>query len=61
MDIAAATIKPLCARWIQAAWQDLEEKPDIAINGFRKAGILNAVHCARLCVADDAGGKITIN
>lgn len=49
VDITAAAIKPLCARWIQTAWQGLEQQPQIAINGFRKAGIFNSIADARQC------------
>ena len=49
VDITAAPIKPLCARWIQTAWQGLEQQPQIAINSFRKAGIFNSIADARQC------------
>lgn len=48
IDSTAAVIKPLCARWIQTAWQDLEQQPEITINGFRKVGIVNVIEDAQL-------------
>ena len=57
VDITAAAIKPPCARWIQTTWQDLEQWPEITINGFKKAGILkplktlvvNYTHHVHMC------------
>ena len=40
VDITASAIKPLCARWIQTAWQGLEQQPQIAINSFRRLEFL---------------------
>lgn len=43
VDIHASTVKPMCSRWIKSAWQDLQDQPSIAINGFRNAEILDAI------------------
>ena len=43
VDLAAAVIKAKSANWMISSWQALEKRPEIAINGFRKAGILDAV------------------
>ena len=37
VDMAAAAIKTKSANWLISAWQALEEKPEIAVNGFKKA------------------------
>ena len=44
VDLTAAAIKPKSASWIFSAWHSIEERPDIAVNGFRRAGILDAVN-----------------
>jgi len=43
VDVSAAVIKAKSANWTISAWQALEKRPEIAINGFKKAGILDAV------------------
>ena len=43
VDMAAAVIKTKSANWMISSWQVLAERPEIAIDGFRKAGILDAV------------------
>lgn len=43
VDVAAAAIKTKSANWIISAWQALEGRPEVAINGFKKAGIYDAV------------------
>ena len=42
-NMAAAAIKTKSANWLISAWQALEERPEIAVNGFKKAGIYDAV------------------
>ena len=43
VDLTAAVMKDKCTNWIISSWQALQERPDVAINGFRKAGILDAI------------------
>lgn len=43
VDLAAAVIKAKSANWLISSWQALQKRPEIAINGFRRAGILDAV------------------
>ena len=47
VDVAAAAIKPHSAAWIFSAWQSITMRPDIVINGFHKAGIVDAIASAR--------------
>ena len=44
VDLTAVAIKPKSASWIFSAWHSIKERPDVAVNGFRKAGILDAVN-----------------
>ena len=41
VDLTAAIIKDKCTNWIISSWQALQEH--VTINGFRKAGILDAI------------------
>jgi hypothetical protein len=43
VDVASAAIKTKSANWIISAWQALEGRPEVAVNGFKKAGIYDAV------------------
>ena len=43
VDVASAAIKIKSANWIISAWQALEGKPELVINGFKKAGIYDTV------------------
>ena len=43
VEMSAAIIKNRSASWMMSAWQELQQRSDGAINGFRKAGILQAV------------------
>ena len=47
IDITATAIKPLSANWIISSWQTIERRPEITINGFRKAGIVDAISALR--------------
>ena len=38
VDAASTAIKTKSARWIISAWQALEGRPEVAVNGFKKAG-----------------------
>ena len=44
VEVPAAIIKNKSASWMMSAWQELQQRSDVAINGFRKAGILQAVN-----------------
>ena len=44
VEMPASIIKNKSARWMVSAWQALQRQPDVAINGYRKAGIMNAVN-----------------
>ena len=47
VDVTAAAIKILSANWITSTRQEIENRPDLAINGFQAAGILNVVESIR--------------
>ena len=47
LDVAVTAIKPLSANWIISTWQEIESRPELAINGFQAAGILSAVQSVR--------------
>ena len=44
VELAVAVIKTRSANWIIPAWQALQERPEVAINGFKRAGILDGVN-----------------
>ena len=44
VEMPASIIKNESAKWMMSTWQALQKRPELAINGFRKAGILNAVN-----------------
>ena len=43
VDMRMTIIKAKSVRWFISAWQAIEARPEVAINGFRRAGILEAV------------------
>ena len=43
VDVTASAIKARSASWIISSWQAIEQRPEIAVNGFRSAGILDAI------------------
>ena len=43
VPVSASIIKPLSANWIISTWQEIEKRPEIAVNGFRAAGIVSAI------------------
>ena len=47
IDTSMTAIKDLSARWIISAWQSIEQRSELAINGFQKSGISEAVSSAR--------------
>ena len=42
-DTSAAVIKSKSLGWFVSAWQSLSSRPTLAINGFKKAGIYDAL------------------
>ena len=47
VDVSTTVIKSISASWIVSSWQAIEKQPQIAINGFRKAGLVDAISAAR--------------
>ena len=47
VGVTAAAIKSLSANWIISTWQEIENRPDLAISGFRAAGIVSAIASVR--------------
>lgn len=47
VSVAASLIKPLSAEWLISTWQEIEQRPELAINGFRGAGIVHAIAAIR--------------
>ena len=43
VDVTAVVIKAKSAGWLVSSQQFLGDRPEIVVNGFRKAGILDAV------------------
>ena len=43
VDVASTAIKTKSANWTISAWQALEGRPEVAVNGFKKAGIYDAI------------------
>ena len=46
VDVSAAVIKMKSVSWFISAWELLQGRPEIVINGFKKFGILDAVTAA---------------
>ena len=44
VDVGLQVIKSPSANWIKSGWQTLEKRAEVAVNGFRKAGILDAIN-----------------
>ena len=44
VDVGLQVIKSPSANWIISGWQTLEKRAKVAINGFRKAGILDSIN-----------------
>ena len=44
VDVGLQVIKCPSANWIISGWQDLEKRSEVAINGFRKAGIFDVIN-----------------
>ena len=43
VDISTAAVKHRSASWIISTWNEIQNCPELAINGFQKAGILDAI------------------
>lgn len=43
VDISATVIKPKCASWLISTLQNLQQCPEVFVNGFKGAGIWDAV------------------
>ena len=43
VDLTGTATKAKSASWIISSWQTLLERPIVAVNGFRKSGILDAI------------------
>lgn len=43
VTVAASAITPLSATWMISNLQEIKQRPEPAINGFRAAGIANVV------------------
>ena len=43
IDVSLSVIKNPSASWIVSGWQALARRPEVAINGFRKSGILDSI------------------
>lgn len=43
VNVAASHIKPLSATWVISTWQEIEQRPELAISGFHGAGIVDAM------------------
>jgi len=43
VDVSISVIKNPSTSWIISGWQGLARRPEVAINGFRKSGILDSI------------------
>ena len=43
VDVSASAVKHRSANWIMSTWKEIQDHPDIAINGFRNTGILHTI------------------
>ena len=43
VDVTLQVVKSPSDSWIMSGWQALEKRPKVAINGFRKSGILDVI------------------
>ena len=46
VDVSGAVFKTKSISWFISAWESLQGRPEIIINGFKKTGILDAVIAA---------------
>ena len=47
IDTSMTAIKDFSARWIFSAWQSIEQRSELAINGFQNSGISEASSSAK--------------
>ena len=52
VDLKILTLKPLHARWIENIFEAMQDKADIIVKGFEKAGILAALDYDYLIATD---------
>ena len=43
MYVSGAIVKAKSLQWFICTWESLQARPEIIINGFKKAGILDSV------------------
>jgi len=43
VDVNLAVVKKPSASWLISVWHTLEKRPEVAIDGFRQAGIIDAI------------------
>ena len=43
IEMPTSVMKNLSANWIMSTWESLKSRSEMAVNGFRKAGILSAI------------------
>ena len=43
VDISTAAVKHRSASWIISTWNEIQDCPELAINGFQKGGILDTI------------------
>ena len=43
VDVSAAAIKHKRASWIISTWNKIQDRPELGINGFTKAGVLDTI------------------
>ena len=43
VDVNLAVVKIPSASWLISVWHALKKRLEVAINGFRKAGIIDAI------------------
>ena len=48
IDMLSSLVKNQSANWLISAWSELTNRPDVAVNGFKKAGIYDAVNQVQL-------------
>ena len=44
VDVGLQVVKSPSANWIISGWQALEKRPEVALNEFRKSGMLDAIY-----------------
>ena len=43
VDVRASIVKAKSINWFISGWESIKTRPDIVINGFKKAGIFDAI------------------